>query len=408
MQIPFLLSTRKLNPSVSKLLNYFGIKVVCVSCLAANLYKDAIVSRKKKCRITAGVVGPTGMGKSTLWNAVLGFRELLPTDNSQACTSAIIEVLWNSSDDPSAIFQAKIIFLQVGDWQTELEQLYRDLEALAGNDTGDGDGMDIELGTRIDAVMERVRAVYPFIDTKQDLKKTSIAKLMKHSNVQNLGKELDFTGTNLKDFSSQIRQYIVSSVGDKKFAPWPLVKIAQIYVKSQILKDGLVLVDIPGSMDTNAARNSLAQTYQRDLSVNCILTASKRATSDQTAQISLNETYQRNLQLDGHWKSDNIIFIVARTDESITVDDHIDKNPVVAKRLTVIFEKERVWNQRKSLAEQEISAIKTVISKSKRDLRNVEKELKKLWSWLNNIPEIESLPNAVKRKASTELLKAGK
>lgn len=84
---------------------------------------------------------------------------------------------------------------------------------------------------------------------------------MRHKNIQDLGKELDFAGIDLKLFSKQIRQYIVSSTAGKKFSPWPLVKIARIYVKSPVLRDGLVLVDIPGSMDTNAARNALARSY---------------------------------------------------------------------------------------------------------------------------------------------------
>ena len=138
-------------------------------------------------------------------------RELLPTDNGHACTSAIIEVLWNPSKDPASLFQAKIIFLQPGDWQIEMEQLYQDMEALARKEAGEDSG-DLELKTRVEAVMEKVRAVFPFIDNTQDLKRTTLAKLMSHRNVKNLGKELVFTGRDQKKFSSQIRQFLVSSV----------------------------------------------------------------------------------------------------------------------------------------------------------------------------------------------------
>ena len=268
---------------------------------------------KKNCRITAGVVGSTGMGKSGLLNAILGERELLPTDNGQACTGAIIEVLWNPDDDPAPVYKAKIIFLQAEEWQTELEQLYQNLKSLAREDEGDDDGADLELQTRIDTAMEKVRAVYPDIENEQDVNKTSVTELINHSNARNLSQELAFAGQNRKKFCSQIRPFIVSSVPGGKFAPWPLVKMAQIYIKSEILKDGLVLVHIPGSMDTNAARNSLAQTYQKELSVNCILAPSKRVSSDQAAHVALNETYKRHLQLDGHWNTNNIIFIVMRT-----------------------------------------------------------------------------------------------
>lgn len=216
---------------------------------------DATLARKKKCRVTAGVIAPTGMGKSTTWNAVLDFPELLPTDNGQACASAILEVSWNSTNDPAAAFQATIIFLEVSEWQVELEQLYKDLESLARKDAGEDDDPDFELDSRIASVMEKVRAVYPFIDDRQDLKRHSPVKLMNHTNVHNLGKKLHFADADLKKFSQQIRHYIVSSTAGGSSAQWPLVRVAEIYVKSEILRNGLVLVDIPGSHDTNAARN---------------------------------------------------------------------------------------------------------------------------------------------------------
>ena len=61
------------------------------------------------------------------------------------------------------------LFLQPSEREAELEQLYKDLEALARKDAGDDDGMDIEVNTRIDSVMEKIRVVYLFIDTKQDM-----------------------------------------------------------------------------------------------------------------------------------------------------------------------------------------------------------------------------------------------
>ena len=115
---------------------------------------------------------------------------------------------------------------------------------------GDDNGLDIELESRIDSVIQKVRVIYPFIDTRQDLMCHSSSKLMNPVNVQNLGREVVFSGTNLKKFDARIQQYVVSSAAGENSAQWPLVKVADIYVEANILKDGLVLVDIPGSMDT--------------------------------------------------------------------------------------------------------------------------------------------------------------
>ena len=365
--------------------------------------------RQHKCRVTAGAIAPTGMGKSTAWNAILGFPELLPTDNAQACTSAIIEVLYNADKDPASAFRAKITFLKVREWELELEQLYKDMEALARKDAGQDDDWDFEIEGQVDSVMEKVRVVYPFIDNRQDLKRYSVAQLISHDNVKSLGKELTFSEADQKKFSAKIRRYIVSSTtAREKAALWPLVKVAEIYVKSQVLENGLVLVDIPGSMDTNAARNTLAQTYQRQLSVTCILTASKRAASDQTAQICLNETFQRHMQLDGRWKSENVIFIVVRTDESISVEDHISKNLAVEEKLTAVCQKEERLNIRKSSIQNEINTFRTQAIEATKKIADLDKRVRELWSWFNNFPEIKNLAPSVKRKSGSECLKQGK
>jgi ABC-type glutathione transport system ATPase component len=95
--------------------------------------------------VTAGVVGSTGMGKSTLLNAIIGLRYILPTDDGRACTSVVIEVLWNPAEDPASIYKAKVIFLQESEWQSELEQLYQNIEERARNHLEDDDEADVSL-----------------------------------------------------------------------------------------------------------------------------------------------------------------------------------------------------------------------------------------------------------------------
>ena len=160
-------------------------------------------------------------------------------------------------------------------------------------------------------------------------------------------------------------------------------------------------------MDTNAARNALAQTYQQELSVNCILTPSKRAASDQTAQINLSETYQRNLELDGHWKAESIIFIVVRTDESIDVEDHLEKNPDVVEKVAHVIRQEQNWTHQKSLLEAEIITINTNMINKKKILKGFSKDIRKLYAWLRSVSDIEGISAPVKRAGGTRLLKAG-
>jgi hypothetical protein len=257
-------------------------------------------------------------------------------------------------------------------------------------------------------MMAKVRAVYPQIESTSDLKGTTVAKLMRHDNVKILGRELDFRDKDPKRLSSKIKQFLISSTSSGKFAPWPLVRVAQIYVKSDILKHGLVLVDIPGSMDANAARSSLAESYRNELSVNLILAPSRRAASDQEALSNLNRTYRRNLQLDGQWNSDSIVFVVVRTDESIDVDDHLEKYPSVLESLSDALEKEKSHNEEKSAVRKERDAIQASYAEKCKATKNLTFEIKTLWKWLRSIPQVEGISSKIRKGGGSRLARAGK
>ena len=55
------------------------------------------------------VVGDTGAGKSSLMNALLDHRSVLPTSGIRACTAVVVEVVQNNNSD---MLEADIEFLQ--------------------------------------------------------------------------------------------------------------------------------------------------------------------------------------------------------------------------------------------------------------------------------------------------------
>ncbi|KAH9214053.1 hypothetical protein DL95DRAFT_504805 [Leptodontidium sp. 2 PMI_412] len=306
-----------------------------------------IKANRRECRILIGFLGCTGAGKSSMINSLLNQEDLLPADDEKACTAVCVEISWNASEDPKEAFRAKIERISEDDWRTELERLLSDISDQALNKDGDDGEPDLERDMRIKTAFQKLKCVYPHVKSIPDLKAYKIKDLLEHPNVKDvLGKSKNIMDESREDFAAQIKPYIDSStskeVGSsgKAFAHWPLVKLVRLHVKSRILKDGIVLVDLPGSMDTNAARGAIADNYQKNLSVNCIVAPTARAASDKPAQDLLGQVAQRTLQLDNRFSADHLCFIVSKIDSSLNVARYIRNHPEVQDALFSEFEKE--------------------------------------------------------------------
>lgn len=61
--------------------------------------------------------------------------------------------------------------------------------------------------------------------------------------------------------SAVLRRLVVAPREQTKSGSWPLIKKVQIYSKADVLATGAVLVDLPGTGDSNKARNRVAEDY---------------------------------------------------------------------------------------------------------------------------------------------------
>jgi ATPase subunit of ABC transporter with duplicated ATPase domains len=81
-----------------------------------------------------GVLGGTGVGKSSLLNALLDEASVLPTSGSQGCTAAPIELRFNSALQQTTeglsglhVYTARVEFISQDDWDKELPRLVADI-----------------------------------------------------------------------------------------------------------------------------------------------------------------------------------------------------------------------------------------------------------------------------------------
>jgi len=318
-------------------------------------------------------------------NSLLEQEDLLPADDEKACTAVCVEISWNASDNRKEEYYVKIERISEDDWRTELEKLFQDISDQALNKDGDDGEPDLERDMRIKTAFQKLKCVYPFIKSLADLQAYKVKSLLEHSNVKDiLGKSKNISEESREAFAAAIKPYIDSSTSKeegssgKAFAHWPLVKLVRLYVKSRILKDGIILVDLPGSMDTNAARGAIAEQYQKNLSVNCIVAPTARAASDKPAQDLLGKVAQRTLQLDNRFSADHLCFIVSKTDSSLTMSRYIRTHPELEEILAGEFAKEKELKDKLDQANDILEAKQQSQQANKKLAAELQSQMKKL------------------------------
>lgn len=156
-----------------------------------------------------------------------------------------------------------------------------------GDSSGANDGddeQDQERDARIKTTFHKLKCVYPHIRTIDELSNYTISELMKEPNIKDiLGESTTIFDHSQDRFAARIMPFIDSrgtKSGSVSFAQWPLVKLVRLRIKSNILQNGVVLVDLPGTMDSNVARGAIAEKYHENLDITCVITPTQRAASD--------------------------------------------------------------------------------------------------------------------------------
>ena len=186
-------------------------------------------------------------------SALIGAYDLLPCSHWRASTSVPVEVSYNKKSDMESLYRAEIVYITTTEWEQELQLLFEDLQAVASGEAGDDDEDDSERAERIKKAIDKIKYVYPHINTRQKLVSTSVEELMSHPDISAvLSSTKTIAQSTKKKFALAIRRYIDSGDSDgKTSAHWPLVKLVRVYVKADILKSGIVLVVSPQFTPTN-------------------------------------------------------------------------------------------------------------------------------------------------------------
>ncbi|KAF4472394.1 gtpase slip-gc [Fusarium albosuccineum] len=233
--------------------------------------------------VLVGVEGPLGAGKSSFLAALLRMEDLLPPGQHQAGTTVLTKISWNWDDRPENAFWARIVFRKKRLVQKEVEQILHDLSLQPqGADAGPG--------------LSRITAVWGIEQAElTDMLKHSPAKqaaeLVLQRNPEALGllkrQTLSFSAQSALPLSNLVRSYLQPTPGlpgpQLPFPAWPLVDHVQFFVKADILKTGITLVDLPGYGDATVSRSEVAKTFSQTLDVRVVVTPTARAADEEKA-----------------------------------------------------------------------------------------------------------------------------
>lgn len=203
----------------------------------------------KPAEVRIALVGTTGAGKSTFLNAIL-CQEVLPVGVMEPCTAFVTTVRHAEAQG----YRATVEFITPEEWAQDLDYLALAVEP----DSGDDEEQDISrqmaraARARIEAVFGKEALSVPGVDVR----KLELPREVKEVFAAKSRREMSFEEA--KPMLAEIRKLIRG-----ESVLWPFVKQVDIVGPYPQLPRGLVLVDLPGLNDPNAARVEVTREYLR-------------------------------------------------------------------------------------------------------------------------------------------------
>ncbi|XP_067426364.1 nuclear GTPase SLIP-GC-like [Thunnus thynnus] len=219
-----------------------------------------------------GVFGKTGAGKSSLINAIIEEKNLLPSGSVSACTTVMIKVEANMHNQK---YEADIEFITKEEWKDEL------WSSFLGNNADkewedDDDYRDI---------VEKLSALYG-----EEWKNKSPESLMENKYFREIPEFLNskrkiLTCESAKELSAKFVKYTRSDSKEGagkevKRWYWPLVKCVTVKVPNNELLQHVTLVDLPGNGDRNKSRDKMWKGIVGSCSAVWIVTDINRAAAE--------------------------------------------------------------------------------------------------------------------------------
>ncbi|KAI1364099.1 hypothetical protein F5Y08DRAFT_353801 [Xylaria arbuscula] len=255
-----------------------------------------IIDDHQRFEVSVRVAGATGR-----------HRELLPTNNEEAATAVQCKVSFNHDERPEYAFRCRVTFQSRETLEARLQQFFDDistrdeLRILDSSSIEDDEALhEIEgklLPSRLDGVLSANPAALKLLGTVKT-----------------------FNSSDAKEISLAMKPYMDSTMGNHdssngRFAAWPLIEEVELFMKSEILQNGVVLVDLPGLDDHIQSRVSVTKRASDQLAATLIVAPATRAADNSTAVSLMSKHQETGLMLDGKFHKKAFCICLSQIDQ---------------------------------------------------------------------------------------------
>ncbi|KAM4064519.1 dynamin family protein [Hirsutella rhossiliensis] len=319
---------------------------------------DAVAQDSDAFKFLVGVAGDTGIGKSSLLNALVSeTADIAPSSQNGACTAAVCCFSHPGSGSASPLTYTARVYLKSKDTvDQELNaffQEYNEFEErvqLAGGEDSITYGEREKLNDQINIIrgwsglskqqLEEFGLNHQVSEiTSSCTNKEQLFELKDHQR----GKVVQLADKDSRKFLHAIKPY----VGNAGRTPglinirWPLVEKVEIFVEADLLRGGIALVDLPGEMDALDARSQVARRYYNKLDSLMVVTPGDRAIDNKTAMEIIRDDQIMDMEADGMIHENGLCVVVSKVDlmdwrnfveteyssQEISADfEHLDQN----------------------------------------------------------------------------------
>lgn len=276
-----------------------------------------------------GTAGDTGVGKSSLLNAIISEKaDIVPSSQNGACTAAVCCISYPRSEDSLESFSAKIYLKSKESVDQELTAFFQEMGDFEERARVDGCEDPTTRGER-DKFHDRLALICRWSGcSEQQLRECGHNNLAQEitNNCKNGEQLFNFSqpqnqlvirvsSNNEEGLRSVLRPYVGSSGRNAPIVLWPLVERVEVFVKADFLRGGIVLVDLPGEMDALEARSQVARKYYNKLDQLMVVTPGDRAADNRTAMDLIREDQIMDMEADGRFNDHNLGIVVTKIDQ---------------------------------------------------------------------------------------------